>query len=41
MLVSQALPKDVEAFDVIGGVWVTSPRAAIPVATALRPHCFK
>ena len=36
VLVSQVLPKDVEAFDVIDGVWVTSPRAAIPVATALR-----
>ncbi|MDD5300018.1 MAG: DUF2130 domain-containing protein [Gallionella sp.] len=36
VLVSQVLPKGVEAFDVIDGVWVTSPRAAIPVATALR-----
>jgi hypothetical protein len=36
VLVSQVLPKGVEAFDVIDGVWVTSPRAALPVATALR-----
>jgi hypothetical protein len=36
VLVSQALPKGVEAFDVIDGVWVTSPRAALPVATVLR-----
>ena len=36
VLVSQVLPKGVEAFDVIDGVWITSPRAAIPVATVLR-----
>ena len=36
VLVSQVLPKGVEAFDVIDGVWVTSPRAALPVATVLR-----
>ncbi len=36
VLVSQALPKGVEAFDVVEGVWVTSPRAAMPVATILR-----
>jgi hypothetical protein len=36
VLVSQALPKGVDSFDVIEGVWVTSPRAAIPVAIALR-----
>ena len=36
VLVSQVLPKGVEAFDVIDGVWVTSPRAALPVATLLR-----
>jgi len=36
VLVSQALPKGVEAFDVVDGVWVTSPRAALPVATILR-----
>lgn len=36
VLVSQVLPKGIEAFDVIDGVWVTSPRAALPVATVLR-----
>lgn len=36
VLVSQALPKGVEAFDVVEGVWVTHPRAALPVATILR-----
>ena len=36
VLVSQALPKGVESFDVIDGVWVTSPRAVLPVATVLR-----
>ncbi|NOV29904.1 DUF2130 domain-containing protein [Methylomonas sp. ZR1] len=36
VIVSHALPKDVETFDVIDGVWVTSPRAALPVATILR-----
>lgn len=36
VIVSQVLPKGVEAFDVIDGVWVTSPRAALPVATVLR-----
>lgn len=36
VIVSQVLPKGVEAFDVIDGVWVTSPRAALPVAIVLR-----
>ena len=36
VLVSQVLPKGVEAFDVVDGIWVTSPRAALPVATVLR-----
>jgi hypothetical protein len=36
VLVTQVLPKGVEAFDIIEGVWVTSPRAALPVATVLR-----
>lgn len=36
VLVSQVLPKGVETFDVLDGVWVTSPRAALPVATMLR-----
>ena len=36
VLVSQTLPKGVETFDLVDGVWITSPRAAIPVATMLR-----
>jgi hypothetical protein len=36
LLVSQVLPKGVEAFDFIDGVWVTESRCAIPVALALR-----
>lgn len=36
VIVSQALPKDLETFDLIDGVWVTSPRCALPVAIALR-----
>jgi hypothetical protein len=36
VLVSQVLPKGIDAFDVIDGVWVTAPRAALPVATVLR-----
>ena len=36
VLVSQVLPKGVDTFDFADGVWVTSPRAAIPVAMMLR-----
>jgi len=36
VLVSRALPKEIEAFDYIEGVWVVEPRCAIPVAIALR-----
>lgn len=36
VLVSQALPKGTETFDEVDGVWVTHPRAAIPVAMVLR-----
>lgn len=36
VIVSQALPKDVDTFDFIDGVWVTCPRNVIPVAIALR-----
>ena len=36
VLVSQALPKGVEAFDLMDGVWVASPRVIIPVAMMLR-----
>lgn len=36
VLVSLVLPKDVETFDLIDSIWVTSPRSAIPVAIVLR-----
>jgi hypothetical protein len=36
VIVSQTLPKGMESFDLIEGVWVTESRCAIPVATALR-----
>lgn len=36
LLVTQVLPKGVEAFDYIDGIWVTETRCAIPVAIALR-----
>ena len=36
ILVSQALPKGVETFEVVDGAWVTHPRAALPVAAILR-----
>jgi hypothetical protein len=32
LIISQTLPKDVETFDLIDGVWVAHPRCAIPVA---------
>jgi hypothetical protein len=36
IIISQALPKDVETFETIDGVWVTHPRTTIPVAAILR-----
>ena len=36
VIVSQTLPKEVETFDLVEGVWVTHPRAALPVALSLR-----
>lgn len=36
IIVSQALPKDVETFNLIDGVWVTSYRCVVPLAVALR-----
>jgi hypothetical protein len=36
VLVSAALPKHIETFDVVEGVWVIHPRCALPVATILR-----
>ena len=36
LIVSTALPKGVDGFDLIDGVWVAEPRFAIPLSTALR-----
>jgi len=36
LLVSQALPKGVETFDYLDGIWITDYRCAIPVAIAVR-----
>ncbi len=36
IIISHALPKDVESFAIIEGVWVASPRVLIPVAISLR-----
>jgi hypothetical protein len=36
LIVSQALPKGVQTFDYIDGVWVTDPKSALAVAVALR-----
>jgi hypothetical protein len=36
ILVSRALPREVESFDLRDGVWIVDPRCAVPVAVALR-----
>ncbi|HJX54860.1 MAG TPA: DUF2130 domain-containing protein [Polyangia bacterium] len=36
VLVTQALPKGVDTFDLVDDVWVTHPRTALPIAIALR-----
>lgn len=36
LIVSTALPKGVETFDFVDGIWVTKPRYAIPLVIALR-----
>jgi hypothetical protein len=36
VLISHVLPKGLETFDIVDGVWVTHPRAILPVATILR-----
>jgi hypothetical protein len=41
LIVSTALPKGVETFDFIDGVWVTETRCAIPVSVALRQTLIK
>ncbi|GBE08962.1 MAG TPA: DUF2130 domain-containing protein [Gammaproteobacteria bacterium] len=36
VIVSKTLPKGLDTFDLIDGVWVTAPKTAIPVAMMLR-----
>jgi hypothetical protein len=36
VIVSQALPKDVETFGFVDGVWIADPKVALPVAMSLR-----
>lgn len=36
LIVSQTLPKHIEQFDLLDGIWVAHPRCALPVAVALR-----
>ncbi len=36
IIVSNALPKGVETFDLVDGVWVTEPRCIVPLVIALR-----
>ncbi len=36
LIVSHALPKGMQSFDLIDGVWVAEPRCAVPVAIAIR-----
>jgi hypothetical protein len=36
LLISQALPKAVESFEQIDGVWIAAPKYALPLAVALR-----
>lgn len=36
VIVSQALPKDVETFGLVDGVWIADPKVILPVALSLR-----
>lgn len=36
LIISHVLPKHIEQFDLVDGVWVAHPRCALPVAVALR-----
>ncbi len=36
VIVSQVLPKGIETFDMVDGIWVTHPRTVLPVAAILR-----
>lgn len=41
VMVSQVLPKGVESFDLVDGVWVVHPRVVLPVAMALRQRLIE
>lgn len=36
VIISHAVPKDIETFGLVDGVWISNPQCAIPVAIALR-----
>ena len=36
LLVTQAMPKGVESFDFVDGVWIAHPKVSLPLATMLR-----
>jgi hypothetical protein len=36
VIISQALPKEIDTFDLVDGIWVAHPKVAIPVAISLR-----
>ena len=36
LMISQTLPKGIDTFDLVDGVWVSDPRYAIPIAIMLR-----
>ncbi len=36
VIVSQALPKEVETFELLDGVWITHPRTMLPLAMSMR-----
>ena len=36
VIISQVLPKDVEMFDLVEGVWIAHPKVTLPVAMSLR-----
>ena len=38
LIVSHALPKGLQTFDHIDGVWVTEPRCAVPIGRRNRVH---
>jgi hypothetical protein len=41
VIISQALPKEVETFGFIDGVWVADPKVALPVAFSLRQNLIE